>query len=392
MKKDVRQVSLGGKRVLVRVDFNVPLTDDRKVSDDTRIRETLPTITHLTSRGARLILVSHLGRPDGKPSDKLRMAPVATKLTELLGRPVRALADCVGPEVSKAASELKNGDVLLLENVRFYPGEEKNDPEFAKSLASCAEAYVNDAFGTAHRAHASTVGVTKFLSPCVAGLLMAKELEHLGKLLGSAGRPFVAILGGKKVSDKIEVIRNLLPRVDRLLIGGGMMFTFLKAQRRAIGKSVLEADKVDLARDLLATSGGKIVLPPDAVIADKIDASAATRTVPTSTDIPDGWAGVDVGPETVKTYAKEIEGAKTVLWNGPMGIFEMAPFAKGTFGVAEAMARCQGVTVIGGGDSVAAVHQAGVAAKMTHISTGGGASLEFLEGKTLPGVAALNDA
>ena len=391
-KLTVRDLAWRGKRVLVRVDFNVPLSKSLEITDDTRIRETVPTLRLLLDGGARLVLASHLGRPDGKVNEAMRLAPAARRLQELLKQPVLSVPDCIGPESQKASAGLTDGQVMLLENVRFQPGEEKNDPAFAQALASLADSYVNDAFGTAHRAHASTVGVTKLLSPCAAGLLMEKELTHLGAMLASPARPFVAILGGKKVSDKIEVIESLLPRVDRLLIGGGMMFTFWKAAGRNVGGSVLEAEKVGLAKELLARAGDKIVLPVDALAAQKVDPASPTREVAASEGIPDGWIGVDVGTKTSIAFSAEIGKAKTILWNGPMGIFEMAPFALGTFGVAQAVAASGATSVVGGGDSVAAVHKAGVADKITHISTGGGASLEFLEGKTLPGVAALTDA
>lgn len=382
---------MGGKRVLVRVDFNVPL-DDGKIADDRRIREALPTIAELRRQGARVVLASHLGRPDGKVVEALRLDPVARRLSELLSAPVRKLPDCVGPAVERAVSAMRDGDVVLLENLRFHPEEEDNDDAFARSLASLADVYVNDAFGTAHRAHASTVGVTRFL-PAVAGLLMEKELTYLSRALEDPRRPFVAILGGKKVSDKIGVIRNLLTRADTLLIGGAMSYTFLRARGLSIGASLCEEDKLALARSLMEDAGKRRVtlrLPEDVVVADRFAEDAVYRVVPAEA-IPDGWMGLDIGPRTASAYAEAISPAGTVMWNGPMGVFEFPAFAAGTRAVAEAMARSQAVTIVGGGDSAAAVQQMGLAERMTHISTGGGASLEFLEGKELPGVAALLD-
>jgi len=390
-KKTIRDVDVKGKRVLVRVDFNVPL-DDGKITDDRRIREALPTIEELRRRGARVILVSHLGRPDRKVVESLRLDPVARRLSELLGVPVRKLPDCIGPGVEKAVAGMRDGDVVLLENLRFHPEEEDNSDAFARALASLADVYVNDAFGTAHRAHASTVGVTRYL-PAVAGLLMEKELSYLSRALEDPRRPFVAILGGKKVSDKIGVIRNLLTRADALLIGGAMSYTFLRARGLPVGASLYEEDKLSLARSLMEDATKRRValrLPDDVVVADRFAEDATHRVVPAEA-IPDGWMGLDIGPRTASAYAHVISSAGTVMWNGPMGVFEFPAFAAGTRAVAEAMAQSQAVTIVGGGDSAAAVQQMGLADRMTHISTGGGASLEFLEGKELPGVAALLD-
>jgi phosphoglycerate kinase len=396
-KLSIRDLPLSNHRVLMRVDFNVPLEDGR-VMDDTRVRETLPTIEYALRRGARLVLVAHLGRPKGKPNPKMSLKPVAERLRMLLdkdlapGENVGFCPDCVGPEAEEMAGKLEQGQTLLLENLRFHPEEEANDEKFSKQLANLADFYVNDAFGTAHRAHASTVGVTKFVKKSAAGLLMEKELQYLGKALQHPERPFIAILGGAKVSDKIDVIRNLMNKVDALIIGGGMAFTFLKAQGEPVGKSLVEEDKIDLARQLLQqakTHKMKFLLPVDHVVADKIDANAAVQTV---SRIPANLMALDIGPKTVELFVKEIAGARTIVWNGPMGVFEVAPFAKGTFKIAQAVAENAGATsIVGGGDSVSAVHAAGVADKITHISTGGGASLEFLEGKKLPGVEALTD-
>jgi len=387
-KKTVRDIDVRGKRVLVRVDFNVPLKDGQ-VTDDTRIRASLPTIQYLIDHEARVILCSHLGRPKGGPQPEFRMDPVARRLSELLKQPVAKTDDCVGPGVEAAVAALKPGDVLLLENTRFHKEEEKNDPEFARQLAALADVYVNDAFGSAHRAHASTEGVAHYL-PAVAGFLMEKELDFLGRALENPDHPFIAILGGAKISDKIGVIRNLLTKVDRLLIGGGMANTFLKAQGYAVGDSLVEDGSLDVARELLQSSGGKIALPVDAVIGDRFDAAAEARTVSVDA-VPAGWRILDIGPDTVARFTRALQGVKLVVWNGPMGVFEFPRFATGTFAIARALANSGATTIIGGGDSAAAVEQAGLADKMTHISTGGGASLEFLEGITLPGVAALQD-
>jgi phosphoglycerate kinase len=393
-KKTIEDVDVKDKKVLVRVDFNVPLdkANSNIITDDTRIRAAVPTIEYLVKQGASVILMSHLGRPKGV-EEKSRLTPAANRLSEILGQPVKMLNDCIGAEVEAVVSAMQPGEVVLLENLRFHAGEEKNDPEFAKQLAKLGEVYVNDAFGTAHRAHASTEGVTHYLSTAVAGYLLQKEIEIMGKALANPERPLVAILGGAKVSDKIQVIENLLSvvKVDELLIGGGMANTFFKAKGYDVGDSLVEDDKLDVAKELLERPDGtKIILPKDVVVADKFAADASHQTT-----LPDsvggGWRILDIGAETIRTYIGFLKSAKTVIWNGPMGVFEFEQFAKGTNAIAEAMAEVDGITIIGGGDSVAAVEQAGVADKMTHISTGGGASLEFLEGKSLPGVAALND-
>ncbi len=392
-KKTIRDIDVRGKRVLCRVDFNVPQDENGDITDDTRITAALPTIQYLLQNGARLILVSHLGRPKGV-TPKYTLAPVAKRLAELLGQSVVLQPDCIGPHVEAAAKALKDGEVILLENVRFYPEEEKNEPAFASSLASLAELYVNDAFGTAHRAHASTEGVAHHL-PAVGGFLMQKELDYLGSALDAPTRPFVAILGGAKVKDKIGVIKQLLTKVDTLIIGGGMAYTFLKAQGYEIGDSLLDAANLDFCKEVLATSASKILLPKDIVITDHNpfqdgEAACNTRVVP-ATEIPSGWEGADIGPATVETFSAAVTSAGTVVWNGPMGIFEFEKFASGTRAVAQALASSKAVSIIGGGDSAAAVQQMGFGDKMNHISTGGGASLEFLEGKPLPGVAALQD-
>lgn len=391
-KKTIEDINVSGKRVLVRVDFNVPLDENKNITDETRITAALPTIRYLLDHQAKVILCSHLGRPKGEFNMKYSLAPVAKRLGELLQKSVVLTQDVIGASAKQAVATLKNGDVVLLENVRFHKEEEKNDPAFAKALADLAEVYVNDAFGTAHRAHASTTGVAAYL-PAVAGYLIGKELDIMGKALLNPDRPFVAILGGAKVSDKIGVIKNLLEKVNTLIIGGGMAYTFLKASGYEIGKSLLEADKVALASELMEAAkakGVQLLLPVDTVIAQEFKADAVYKTVE-SNQIPADWQGLDIGPETRVLFASVIEKAKTVIWNGPMGVFEFPAFALGTRAVAQAMSECQGVTIIGGGDSAAAVEQMGFADKMTHISTGGGASLEFLEGLELPGVAALND-
>jgi len=400
-KLSIQDLNLDGQRVFMRVDFNVPLTDDGRVSDDTRIRETLPTIEYALRKGARVILASHLGRPKGKPNAKMSLKPAAERLRmlldEKLGRScnVGFAPDCIGLAAEEMAHKLEKGQTLLLENLRFHAEEEANDENFSRQLAALADVYVNDAFGSAHRAHASTAGITKFVEKAAAGLLMQKELEYLGKATSDPAKPFVAIIGGAKVSDKIDVIRNLMNKVDALLIGGAMAYTFLKAQGKAVGKSLVEEDKIGLAKELLSEAQSKkvrLLLPLDHVIADKIDAAASTQTVTTDQGIPEGQMGLDIGLETISAFSKEIAGAKTIVWNGPMGVFEVPAFAKGTMKIAQAVAANSGaVSIVGGGDSVAAVHQSGVADKITHISTGGGASLEFLEGKKLPGVEALTN-
>ena len=386
---------LSGKRVLVRADFNVPL-DNGNITDDTRIRAALPTIEDLTSKGAKVILCSHFGRPKGV-TEKLRLTPVAARLSELLGKEVKKPSDCIGEEVAGVVAGMQNGDVILLENVRFYPEEEANDPEFAKKLASVADLYVNDAFGTAHRAHASTEGVTKYLSPSVAGKLIEKELEYLQGAIENPQRPLAAIIGGSKVSSKIGVIEKLLEKCDKLVLGGGMVFTFYKARGLSVGKSLVEDDKLELAKSLEAKAkerGVTFLLPTDVVVADKFAADANTQIVSVDA-IPDGWMGLDIGPDSVKTFQDALADCKTVIWNGPMGVFEMEKFAAGTEGIARTLAgltKTGTSTIIGGGDSVAAVEMLNLGSEMSHISTGGGASLELLEGKNLPGIAALDEA
>jgi phosphoglycerate kinase len=392
-KQTVRDLDVRGKRVLERVDFNVP--QDKAtgaITDDARIRAALPTIRYLLEQHARLVLCSHLGRPDGKVVEKLRLMPCAVRLSELLGQPVAMAPDCVGPEAEAAVAAIEPGQVVLLENLRFHTGEEANDPAFAKALAALGDVYVNDAFGTAHRAHASTEGVAHYL-PAVAGLLMEKEIDYLGRALEAPIRPFVAIIGGSKVSDKIGVLENLLGKVDALLIGGGMANTFLLAQGLTVGQSLAEADKVELAREVLAKAVAaevRLVLPVDVVVADRFAADAAWRVAPVS-EVPAGWRILDIGPQTIASFCEELASARTVVWNGPLGVFEFPAFAMGTMSIARALAQIRATTIIGGGDSASAVEQAGVADRMSHISTGGGASLEFLEGKTLPGLAALMD-
>lgn len=385
-KKTIRDADCTGKRVLVRCDFNVPL-DGGTITDDRRIREALPTLRYLLDAGARLIVCSHLGRPKG-PDPSLSLAPVAERLSHLLGRPVRLMGDCVGPEIDAAARDMQPGEVILLENLRFHPEEEKNDPEFARRLATLAEIYVNDAFGTAHRAHASTEGVAHYI-PGVAGFLMEKEIEYLGNALENPKRPFVAVLGGAKVKDKIGVIDNLLPKVDALLIGGGMAFTFLKARGHEIGRSLLDESHLAYAEGL-GDGGGKVHLPVDVVCAPELSPGAPTVVVPAS-GIPADQIGADIGPETRARFGEIVRGAGTVVWNGPMGVFELEPFAEGTRELCRALAECPGVTIVGGGDSAAAIEKFGYADRVAHVSTGGGASLEFMEGKALPGVVVLQD-
>jgi len=395
-KKTIDQVELKGKRVLVRVDFNVPL-EDGKVTDDNRIRESLPTIKKIIASGGKCILMSHLGRPKGKRAMEFSLGPAAQRLSELLKQPVIMATECVGEEIEKATKRMDPGQVMLLENLRFHPEEEKNDPDFAQQLAKLGDLYVNDAFGSAHRAHASTEGITKFLKPAVAGYLMKKELDYLGRALAEPARPFVAVLGGSKISGKIDVIENLLGKVDSILIGGGMAYTFFKAMGEEIGNSIVELDKVDLAHSLIkraATSSAKLVLPTDSRVAEELKAGVKTE-VRSNRQLRENDTAGDIGPQTEKDYAEIIRKAKTVVWNGPMGVFEIAEFGHGTQAVAEALVeatRGGAVTVVGGGDSAAAMKKFGIEDKVSHVSTGGGASLEFLEGKELPGVVALTNA
>jgi phosphoglycerate kinase len=392
-KLSVGDVEVAGKRVFVRVDFNVPLDGDGRIVDDIRLQASLPTLRHLIEKGARTVLASHLGRPKGKRVGSMSLAPVAERLADLLGRPVAFCRECVGPEARAAAERLKPGDVLLVENLRFHAEEEANDADFARQLAELGEVYVNDAFGTAHRAHASTEGITHHLDPCVAGFLIQKELQFLGGALSDPARPEVAIVGGAKVSSKIPVLTHLLEIVDTVLIGGGMAFTFLRAQGHEIGSSLFEEETAPTAASILkkAESAGKrFLLPVDCVVARSLDDASETRVV-AATAIPAGWMGLDIGPETAAAYADEIAGAGTVVWNGPVGVFEKEAFAAGTRRIAEAMAASGAVTILGGGETAAAAEQFGVASKMSHVSTGGGASLEFLEGRVLPGIAALDD-
>ncbi len=387
-KKTIEDIDVTGKRVLVRVDFNVPIRDG-KVGDDTRIQAALPTLHYLLNHQATLILCSHLGRPKGEVKREFSLKPVADHLSMVLGQPVKFVEDCIGPVAEQAVKELSPGDVLLLENTRFHAGEKKNDPAMAKQLAGLADLYVNDAFGSAHRAHASTEGVAHYL-PSVAGYLMEKEIIYLGQAIANPARPFIVILGGAKISDKIGVIHNLLDKADQVMIGGGMANTFFKAQGYPVGDSLVEDDSLDIARELIKLADHRLRLPVDVVIGDKFEADAE-RVVMSMGPIPDGWRILDIGPETVKTFGKPISEAGTIAWNGPMGVFEFPRFAEGTIGLAKAIARSNATSIIGGGDSVAAVKNAGLADKITHISTGGGASLEMLEGKVLPGMAALED-
>eukprot|EP00239_Pterosperma_sp_CCMP1384_P003978 CAMPEP_0197847358 /NCGR_PEP_ID=MMETSP1438-20131217/5790_1 /TAXON_ID=1461541 /ORGANISM="Pterosperma sp., Strain CCMP1384" /LENGTH=480 /DNA_ID=CAMNT_0043459251 /DNA_START=77 /DNA_END=1519 /DNA_ORIENTATION=+ len=391
--KDLGESDLAGKAVFVRADLNVPLDAEKNITDDTRIRGAIPTIEYLVEKGAKVLLTSHLGRPKGV-DDEFRLTPVLGGLKKYLKCTVEKADDCIGEEVATKVAAMENGSVLLLENVRFYDEETKNVPEFAEKLAANADLYVNDAFGTAHRAHASTEGVTKYLSPCVSGTLLQKELDYLDGAVSEPKRPFCAIVGGSKVSSKIGVIETLLNKCDKLIIGGGMIFTFYKAMGLSTGSSLVEEDKVDLAKELMAKAeekGVKILLPTDVVLADNFAADANTK-IASVENMEDGWMGLDIGPDSLKFFQDELSECQTVVWNGPMGVFEMDAFAKGTFGVADTLAELDGITIIGGGDSVAAVEKAGLADKMSHISTGGGASLELLEGKVLPGVAALDEA
>ena len=394
-KLTIDDIQLRGKRVLVRVDFNVPMENSR-ITDDTRIVESLTTVKKILADDGRAILMSHLGRPKGKRNPEFSLQPVATHLSKLIGKPVKFANDCIGDEIKKMVQALSDGECLLLENLRFHAEEEKNDERFSRELASLGDVYVNDAFGTAHRAHASTEGVTHFLQPAVAGYLMKKELDYLGRAVGNPERPYVAILGGAKISGKIDVIQNLMNKVDTLLIGGGMMFTFFKARGLEIGNSLLEVDKVNLAANILKNAQKrniKLLLPVDCVVADKFDNNANLKTVPV-TQIPQGWMGLDIGQESVKLFTEELHNARTVVWNGPMGVFEMGNFATGTIAMAKALTELTKngtTTIVGGGDSAAALVKIGLEKAVSHVSTGGGASLEFLEGKTLPGVAALTD-
>ncbi|BDH62904.1 phosphoglycerate kinase [Lysinibacillus sp. PLM2] len=390
-KKTMNDIDVQGKRVFVRVDFNVPM-EDGAITDETRIRAAIPTIEQLVNRGAKVILASHLGRPKGEVKEEMRLTAVGVRLSELIGKPVTKLDESIGTKVEESVANMKEGDIVLLENVRFHKGEEKNDEELAKSFAALADIYINDAFGAAHRAHASTEGIAKYI-PAVSGLLMEKELEVLGKALSNPDRPFTAIIGGSKVKDKIGVIENLLDKVDHLLIGGGLSYTFSKAMGYSIGKSLLEEDKIELAQQFIEKAkekGVQLHLPVDAIVASEFSKDAERKTVEIDS-IPDEWMGLDIGPKTATEYADIIKASKLIIWNGPMGVFEMEPFANGTKTVALAMAETEGYTVIGGGDSAAAVEKFSVAEKMDHISTGGGASLELMEGKQLPGIVALND-
>ena len=397
MKKlSIEDVTVDGKRVLMRVDFNVPL-EGGKVSNDKRIRAALPSIKHVVANGGKLILMSHLGRPKGQRIPEMSLRPCVPVLSDLLGKPVGFVEDCLGKEVEKAVDNLDNGQILLLENLRYYKQETDNDPQFAAGLARLADVYINDAFGTAHRAHASTEGVTRHIKQCAAGYLLMKEIDYLGRVMENPQKPFVAILGGAKISGKIEVISTLLPKVDKILIGGGMSYTFFKAQGKEIGNSLLENDKIDYAKQLLIEGEGKIVLPVDCIVSDHLDFDArkvGPLKAVDAANIPRGWLGLDIGPKSLEIFKAELEAAKTVVWNGPMGVFEIEETAEGTFSIARFLAQATSrgaITVIGGGDSASAVNQAGVADKVSHVSTGGGASLEFMEGKILPGVAALTD-
>jgi phosphoglycerate kinase len=394
-KRTIRDLNLKGRRVFIRVDFNVPLKGG-VIGEDTRIRESLPTIKYALEAGAGcVILASHLGRPKGKPNPEMSLRPVAARTGELLGRAVAFADDCVGPAAEGAVRNAPTGGVVLLENLRFHAEEEKNDPQFAKGLAALCDVYVNDAFGAAHRAHASVEAIVRLVPEAAAGLLMEKELRYLGAAIGNPERPFVAVIGGAKVSDKIEVIENLIPLVDRLLIGGAMAYTFFKAMGKPVGKSLVEDDKLDLARDVIARAkdgGLQLLLPVDHVVAAKLEAGVPVETLGVDDPAVGERMGLDIGPRTIEAYSAALSDAKTVVWNGPMGVFEIDAFAKGTIGVAQAVARVNGTTIVGGGDSIAAIKKSGVSERITHISTGGGASLEFLGGQTLPGVAVLPDA
>jgi len=388
--RTVDQIELKGRRVFIRVDFNVPLDEKNEITDDTRIVQSLPTIRSVMEAGGKVVVASHLGRPKGKKDPKFSLAPVAERLSELLGKKVALASDSIGEEVQKQISELRKGDALLLENLRFHPEEEENDENFSKALASLCEVYVNDAFGAAHRAHSSTEGMTRYVKTVAAGFLMMKEVESLEKALVNAQKPYVAILGGAKISDKIAVIQNLLNKVTTLLVGGGMAYTFLKAKGFGIGRSLVENDQLEFSLNLLGRAEGKVkfLLPCDHIAAERIDVQAK-RQIVKNENVPSDWVCLDIGPETISVFSEEIRSAKTIVWNGPMGVFEMEPFSQGTFAIAKAIADSSAFSIVGGGDSVAAVKQAGVAERIGHISTGGGASLEFLEGKKLPGIEAL---
>jgi len=389
MKKTIKDIDIKGKRLLIRVDFNVPLGDDLLVSDDNRIRESLPTINYCLERGSRIVLMSHLGRPRGKVVEEMRLTPVAKRLAELTGREVKKTDNCIGDAAKRAAASLKEGEILLLENLRFHPEEEKNDNDFARELSSLGEIFVNDAFGTAHRAHASTVGITKFL-PSVAGLLMEKEILYLEQLLGEPAHPFIVILGGAKIADKIGVIENMAKKLDRLIIGGAMASTFLRAQGKNTGSSRIEEEKLVVATSLLTNIGESLMLPIDFIVANKFSPEAEFKNTETDT-IEDGWMVMDIGKRSVEKFCKSLKDAKTVLWNGPVGVFEMSPFIKGTEAIARFLSRLNATVVIGGGDTVSAIRHFGLTDCYSHVSTGGGALLEFLEGKTLPGIAVLED-
>ncbi len=392
-KLSIKNLALTGKKVLIRVDFNVPLDENQNITEDTRIRAALPTIRHVLDQGATVVLVSHLGRPKGERKPEFSLAPVAKRLTELLGKEVAFLEDCIGGSVKQAINASKPGDLFLLENVRFHKGETKNEPEFARQLAEGLDCAVNDAFGTAHRAHASNVGVTEHLRPSATGFLIEKEIEYFSQVVDNPQRPVVAILGGAKVSGKLQVINNLMKKVDKLLIGGGMMFTFLKAKGLEIGSSLLEEDLIDTAKDILKQAeeaGIELLLPVDCLVADKVEAAANTQLVSVEA-IPEGWMGLDIGPESIKLFSDALKGVKTIVWNGPMGVFEIDAFSKGTVEIANVIAESDATSIIGGGDTVSAIKKAGVSDSVSFISTGGGASLELLEGKALPGITALTD-